>query len=327
MNLLDDYQSLYTELREAKANDLLVRLEGLINKALQAERNANLETWQAVLDRLPAVSHPSVAWTDNCLAFDLKVGEVEQRTHDLGAALHELHPWRKGPLRINSVSIDTEWRSDWKWHRLEDAITPLTDRRVLDVGCGNGYHCWRMYLDGAKQVIGIDPTLLYIAQFQACKHFAGNTPVWVLPLALETLGDVNWQFDSVFSMGVLYHRRSPLDHLFDLQRLLRPGGELVLETLVVDGPEGHCLLPPGRYAQMRNVWFLPSVPTLVRWMRRCGFESLEVVDVTPTRVAEQHSTEWMQFQSLPDFLDPNDANKTIEGHPAPQRAIVLGIRR
>jgi tRNA (mo5U34)-methyltransferase len=31
----------------------------------------------------------------------------------------------------------------------------------------------------------------------------------------------------------------------------------------------------------------------------------------------------MVFESLSDFLDPKDKNKTIEGYPAPKRAIFL----
>ncbi len=61
-------------------------------------------------------------------------------------------------------------------------------------------------------------------------------------------------------MGVLYHRRSPVDHLYQLKSTLRPSGELVLETLIIDGDEQTVLLPKDRYARMRsNVWFIPSV--------------------------------------------------------------------
>ncbi|PMC22346.1 tRNA 5-methoxyuridine(34)/uridine 5-oxyacetic acid(34) synthase CmoB, partial [Klebsiella aerogenes] len=44
-------------------------------------------------------------------------------------------------------------------------------------------------------------------------------------------------------MGVLYHRRSPLDHLWQLKDQLAPGGELVLETLVIEGDENTVLVP------------------------------------------------------------------------------------
>ena len=180
--------------------------------------------------------------------------------------------------------------------------------------------------EGARLVVGLDPYLLYVVQYQAIRHFVGpDIPAYVLPLGVEALPTNLAAFDTVFSMGVLYHRRSPMDHLLTLRDALRPGGELVLETLVIDGNEGEVLVPEGRYAQMRNVWFIPSVPTLASWLRKCGFQQINVLDVTSTTVEEQHSTEWMTFKSLPDFLDPHDLKRTVEGHPAPQRAIVTAV--
>ena len=65
---------------------------------------------------------------------------------------------------------------------------------------------------------------------------------------------------------------------------------------------------------------------LVSWMKRCGYRAVRLVDVTTTTVEEQRSTAWMRFESLADFLDPDNAALTIEGHPAPQRAIVTARR-
>jgi len=126
-------------------------------------------------------------------------------------------------------------------------------------------------------------------------------------------------------MGVLYHRRSPLDHLYELRACLRSGGELVLETLVIEGEEGTVLMPEGRYAKMRNVWFFPSIATMELWLRRCDFKDVRCVDVSTTSLDEQRATQWMTFESLADFLDPDDRTKTIEGHPAPMRAVFTAI--
>nr|WP_169730591.1 DUF1698 domain-containing protein [Carnimonas nigrificans] len=46
----------------------------------------------------------------------------------------------------------------------------------------------------------------------------------------------------------------------------------------------------------------------------------------PIPADEQRSTEWMTFQSLKDFLDPEDQHKTIEGYPAPRRALLVATR-
>lgn len=224
---------------------------------------------------------------------------------------------------IFGTAIDTEWRSDWKWDRVAPFLTDLHGRQVLDVGCGSGYHCWRMHGAGAARVIGIDPGLLFLFQFLAVKNYLTDVPVDLLPLRIEDLPPKLQAFDTTFSMGVLYHRRSPLDHLLELKDTLRNGGELVLETLVIDGPEGASLMPEDRYGQMRNVWFLPSCATLLRWLDRCGFVNARVVDVTATSTEEQRSTDWMRFNSLQDFLDPDDPKRTIEGYPGPLRATLI----
>ena len=247
-------------------------------------------------------------------------------TDALDAALRGLMPWRKGPFEFFGTHIDTEWRSDWKWQRVAPHLSDLRGRRVLDVGCGSGYHGWRMAGAGAAQVLGIDPTVLFLMQYLAVKRFTPTTPFWFAPLRMEELPAGLAAFDTVFSMGVLYHRRSPLDHLLELRDALRPGGELVLETLVVEGDERAVLMPEGRYAAMRNVFFLPSTAHLAVWLRRCGFDRVRCVDECVTTVEEQRGTDWMRFQSLPDFLDPDDPGRSREGYPAPRRAVMIARR-
>jgi tRNA (mo5U34)-methyltransferase len=176
--------------------------------------------------------------------------------------------------------------------------------------------------DGASEVIGIDPTPLFVVQFWALQKYLQQRNIWVLPLGIEHLPEKLQAFDTVFSMGVLYHRRSPMDHLQELRDCLRPGGQLVLETLVIEGGPGAALVPEGRYARMGNVWFLPGPETLLGWLRKIGFSDPVLVDVTVTSIEEQRSTDWMRFHSLANFLDPEDHNKTIEGYPAPRRAVI-----
>ena len=220
------------------------------------------------------------------------------------------------------MHIDTEWRSDWKWDRLADAIAPLGGRRVLDVGCGNGYHCWRMLGAGAAEVIGIDPTPLFILQFKAVQHYLQQPGIHVLPMTLEAMPQHLPVFDTVFSMGVLYHRRDPMEHLMSLKHKLAPGGQLVLETLVIEGDADALLEPNGRYARMGNVWKLPSPGLAARWLKQAGFSKVKIVDVGMTSFDEQRRTTWMTFHSLREFLDPEDPTLTIEGFPAPRRAIL-----
>jgi tRNA (mo5U34)-methyltransferase len=320
-----DYSPLYQTLNNTSLAHWLDDLPAALAHRLQdAQRHGDLPRWQASLDLLPAQQPAHVDLSQSVLIGHPDELDSNQQ-QQLLMGLQGLHPWRKGPFSVFGVHIDTEWRSDWKWDRVS-AHLDLRGKRVLDVGCGNGYHMWRMWQAGAELVIGVDPNLLFLTQFEAIRRYLPDAPVWQLPFTLEELPEPTGGFDTVFSMGVLYHRRAPLDHLLQLKACLRPGGELVLETLVIEGDEQQCLMPEDRYAQMRNVWFLPSVPMLERFLRRCGYEDVRCVDLNRTSVDEQRSTDWMRFQSLPDFLDPADAQRTCEGYPAPLRATLVARR-
>ncbi|GFM65053.1 tRNA U34 carboxymethyltransferase [Pseudomonas cichorii] len=285
-----------------------------------AKGHGDLQRWQSALDALPQLTAERVELADS---FTLEVECDDETRSRLRQALMGLSPWRKGPFDVFGVHIDTEWRSDWKWSRVSPHLD-LKGKRILDVGCGNGYYQWRMLGAGAESVIGVDPNWLFFCQFQAMQRYLPDLPAWHLPFALEDLPANLEGFDTVFSMGVLYHRKSPVDHLLALKDCLVKGGELVMETLVVPGDAQQVLVPEDRYAQMRNVWFLPSVPALELWLRRAGFVNVRCVDVSTTTVQEQRSTEWMRYQSLGDFLDPEDHSRTVEGLPAPMRAVIVG---
>lgn len=283
--------------------------------------DGNLPRFLKQLDRLPVVE--GVRIDLDRVAIESERPLSPEQSEQLNDALRGLIPWRKGPFQVFDTFIDSEWRCDLKWARVAPHLSDLNNRSVLDVGSGNGYYGWRMKAAGARLVAGIDPSWLSVVQHLAINHYIQDPTHTVLPLTMEAMAQDLEAFDTVFSMGVLYHRRSPLDHLAELRTALRPGGELVLETLVVEGNEKEALVPPGRYARMNNVWFLPSPEALVTWLEKVGFEKVRIVDVTPTRPEEQRTTEWKPGQSLSDYLDPEDANRTIEGHPAPVRAVLI----
>jgi len=322
--MLEFYQDLINQLASTELQRWAEKMPEQINSGLNSERFGDLPKWLDAYRAMPKLATEFVQ-----LQTEVAIGRAEdcseQERQQVKAALEALIPWRKGPFTVFGIHIDTEWRSDWKWHRLISHIEPLAGRTVLDVGCGNGYHCWRMLGEGAERVIGIDPSPLFVMQFATIKKLLGNLPVHVLPVTMESVPANLAAFDTSFSMGVLYHRRSPLDHLKELKETLRPGGQLVLETLVVDGEDGYALVPENRYAMMNNVWFLPSCATLATWLKKIGFYKVELIDVNETSIDEQRRTEWMKFHSLEQYLDPTDSSKTIEGYARPKRALFTAL--
>lgn len=321
------YDALYPQLVAMGQERWAEQLQATLPEKLDLDSHGKMSDWIGALQSLPELRPSKVDLVDSVTigsSADLDLAKVNRE--ELIARLQSFHPWRKGPYNFFGIEIDTEWHSDWKWDRVLPHLQPLAGRSVLDVGCGNGYHGWRMRGAGAGFVLGIDPFLLSVQQFQVMQRYLRDPQHHVIPIGIEDVPADLACFDTVFSMGVLYHRRSPLDHLFELKGCLRRGGQLVLETLIVEGDRETVFMPPGRYAKMRNVWFLPSVAAMTLWLTRCGFTEIACVDTNRTSTGEQRSTDWMRFESLPDFLDPDDAEKTIEGHPAPLRAIFTATK-
>lgn len=320
---MSPFQPLWTRLQSTRLYTAIPDLKQALEDHYYPRLHGNHAQWQLWLEQLPSLPNATCYLDQDQVHVAQDTPLPPQQLAALHQQLAQLQPWRKGPFNLHGVEIDTEWRSDWKWQRLQPHISPLQDRKVLDVGCGNGYHCWRMLGEGANLVLGIDPSQLFLQQFRAVQHFMQQPNIFQLPLTLEQLPASLNSFDTVFSMGVLYHRRSPIDHLLQLAQCLRPGGELILETLVLPEGEGDLLVPEDRYAQMRNVWFIPSTSMLARWLARSRFDNIRLVDVNQTQLEEQRETEWMRFHSLDRFLHPDDHNLTIEGYPAPRRAIMI----
>ncbi len=297
--------------------DLVSAIEQRLQQQMSTAGHGDFHRWENALQAAPVIKNAKLDVSQSAVTIngDVVAGEV------LKKCLQKLTPWRKGPFQLGNIFVDCEWRSDFKWDRIKEHID-LTGKRVLDIGCGNGYHCWRMLEQKPKWVLGIDPNLLFNMQFRFINHYAQRQDIDVVPLGIEHLPANLSYFDTVLSMGVLYHRKSPVDHLSDLKALMTRDGELILETLIVDGDEQTVLVPEGRYAKMRNVWFIPSVPALKVWLLKLGFKQINVLDVSVTSLKEQRATEWMLFESLKDYLDPDDQRLTLEGYPAPKRAVI-----
>ncbi|MCH7742182.1 MAG: tRNA 5-methoxyuridine(34)/uridine 5-oxyacetic acid(34) synthase CmoB [Proteobacteria bacterium] len=315
-----DFESFFS----ATQKNALAKHHPSLRKAMadHYHEHGRTQEWDTALASMPDIEVAQYEFSEDRISLTLpKSADLDIEL--FRSQLKTFMPWRKGPWQLLGVSIDTEWRSDWKWNRLHPHITPLADRKVLDIGTGNGYFLYRMLGDGAKLAVGVDPTRLFLYQFQLVQNLLPPNNAYLLPLGCEHLPAFDY-FDTVFSLGVLYHRRSPVNHITELLSFVRGGGEVVIETLIVRGDEQTILVPEDRYAKMSNVWFLPSTAALENLLHRAGMVNVRTVDVNQTSIEEQHATEWMEFQSLIDFLDSDDHSLTIEGYPAPRRVLVIG---
>ncbi|GME30904.1 MULTISPECIES: tRNA 5-methoxyuridine(34)/uridine 5-oxyacetic acid(34) synthase CmoB [unclassified Pantoea] len=319
-----DFGRFYQQIAVGPLAKWLEVLPAQISEWQRENLHGHFRDWYKSLEYLPLLEPQKLDLLHSVTADRDDISDRHRQ--GIEKLLRNLMPWRKGPYFLYGTHINTEWRSDWKWERVLPHISPLAGRTVLDVGCGSGYHMWRMIGAGAHMVVGIDPMQLFLVQFEAVRKLLNDDRrAHMLPLGIEQLPALQ-AFDTVFSMGVLYHRRSPLDHLLQLKNQLVSGGELVLETLVIEGDVNQVLVPGERYAQMRNVFFIPSAEALKSWLEKSGFIDVRIVDFALTTTEEQRRTDWMTSESLAEFLDLEDPSKTVEGYPAPLRAVLVATK-
>ena len=302
-------------------------LQQTLKTVFDKPSHGHFSKWLSAVNQLSAFKSSHYKFNSPIIEIGTSADLTDQQHETIFQALNSLHPWRKGPFNYFDIHIDTEWRCDKKWRRIQNFLPSLKDKTILDVGCGNGYYMLRMLGDGAKYVIGVDPTLVFLAQYYGLVQcIEQNINAHLLPITFEELPTQINQFDFVFSMGVLYHRRDPLEHLKRLHQHTSSGGTVLIETLIIDSDNNTQLIPQDRYAGMRNVWSVPSPSLVQTWLHECGYQNIQLHNIQTTQLNEQRATQWMQNYSLKNFLAPDDHSKTIEGHPAPIRAIFSAQR-
>jgi len=253
------------------------------------------------------------------LNYEYKIGDIIEIKGDLNSKIGEiaklLKPWRKGPFKINDLFINSEWKSYIKWNTMKRFLN-LEGKDILDVGCNNGYHMFRMLEMNPKSITGFDPSALFNLQFEFINSFIKSNIDYKL-LGVEHIPIYEKKFDTIFCMGILYHRKDPIEMLKEVKTGLKKDGEVILDTLIIEGNE-ETALSPMRYAKMKNVYFIPTIKALYNWIKRAGFSEIEFIGKRYTTTNEQRKTNWIDGDSLDSFLNKTQT-KTIEGYEPPLR--------
>lgn len=311
-----------------------VNLEQAQSIRAEADQQLGIQKFKTMADAIDPL--PTAADLPSPLQVDLNSDHVtigtrsdltEAQFSDLQDAVNALHPWRKGPFRLFDHEIDAEWRSNLKWDRVQEALGDLAGRNVLDVGCGNGYYMFRAAAQQPRAVLGMDPSVPFYYAFELVQRFLQYENLQYERMGFDHLDIFAKTFDVALLMGIVYHHRSPIDILRKMIPVLRIGGTAIIESQTIPGEGSHALFPEERYAKARNVYFMPTKDCLINWVRRAGFRDIELVSHTKVTIEEQRRTAFMKFESLADFLDPNDDSLTIEGYPAPYRTVVKAVRK
>ena len=301
--------------------------------ALRKEREVMLHTphWEKVREPLSRLEVPTERYEIVCNESVVRVGMEGDLAADQSKALQDaiqgMIPWRKGPFAFFGETIDAEWRSDLKWDRIDKELADLTNKRVIDIGCNNGYYMFRALEANPRLMYGIDPSERTLYQFELFQRYLQDPRFQYDLLGIEHVPLFPGFFDVALCMGILYHHKNPYQMLMDVRDCLRPGGTLIMENIVIPGDEPMSIIVPDRYAMMRNVYFITTVPALEVLLKRSGFVDLELLDMSKVTFEEQRRTAYAPYQSLEDFLDPDNQDLTVEGFPAPHRAVIKATRR
>ena len=173
------------------------------NNPFGQKKDKRIENWTSLLSKIPSLENIK---SDLLSGVNIKgkcSGSDEEIIENL---LSELLPWRKGPFKINTTFIDSEWRSNLKWDRFLELDLDLKNKTILDVGSGNGYYAFRMLGLEAEAILCLEPNFTHFSQFLAINHFIKANKIRMLPEKLEDLEMKETHFDVVFSMGLLYHQ-------------------------------------------------------------------------------------------------------------------------
>ena len=283
----------------------------------------NIAPAKEALQTLPEPRVNSIKFKD-AIEVELEPAYQAEQGGKIEAIAKMMLPWRKGPFKIGELFIDSEWQSFIKYKIIEPHFD-LKDKIVGDIGCNNGYYMFKMLKQQPKKLVGFDPSALFYMQFEFINRFVKSDIKYEL-LGIEHAQYYEHKFDTLFCLGVLYHRSDPIGSLKSLYKALNRGGELILDTFMIDGEEDICLTPKERYSKIPNIYFIPTINALKNWCFRAGFKDVEVLAVKKTDLNEQRKTEWIESQSLNDFLDPNNPNLTVEGYPAPKRVYIKALK-
>lgn len=316
-------EKLLIDHEKLKIDQWFHELENIIKQEREFFDNpkGNAYDFNEALEDLPQIKPSSFDLNNRKIKIGKESDSNKKELEGMKENLQILCPWRKGPFDLFGIDIDTEWQSWMKWDRIKDHLGDIKGKKILDIGSSNGYYMFKLADLDPLMVFGVEPQHSFYFQYLALQKYLNLENVYCLPIKFETLPVMKNYFDTVFCMGILYHRKSPVEMLQEIHKLMEKGGNLIVENLVLESQEGLCLFPESRYAKMRNVFFIPDLKCMQSWLERAGFSNIQCIDVTKTTIEEQRQTDWIQTESLIDFFDPKDHNKTFEGYPAPVRAI------
>ena len=187
-----------------------------------------------------------------------------------------------------------------EWYALKQLLPDFNGRRVLDLGCGYGWHCMYAVQNGAASVLGIDISEKMLETAQ-CKN--ADPRISYCRAAMEDLNFEKESFDIVISSLAFRYVKDFEPLVKNIYRWLTPGGQFVFSAehpvftaqgsqdwyYDNDGNILHFPVDNYYYEGKREAVFLGekvtkyhrTLTTYIDTLLRCGFTLKRLVEPAP----------------------------------------------
>ncbi|MDF2985284.1 MAG: methylase involved in ubiquinone/menaquinone biosynthesis [Eubacterium sp.] len=114
-----------------------------------------------------------------------------------------------------------------EWHELRKMLPDFRGKRVLDLGCGFGWHCRYAVENGAKSVIGVDISQKMLS---VAKSKTDTQNIQYICMPIEDIDFSADSFDVVVSSLTLHYIKSFEDILRKIHKCLSKGGDFIFSV-------------------------------------------------------------------------------------------------
>jgi SAM-dependent methyltransferase len=246
---------------------------------------------RSYLDRIAALEFKGVEWTLE------KILEVRDF----------LSPWNHNiplPHGVYTAECDTYYPAHREIMRLvqERLGRDFRGRRIVDIGCLEGYFSIECALQGAE-VLGIDGKLLNVQKCEFVRSVLGvERATFTLGNAMKVTRESYGGFDAVLALGLLYHLEDPYTFLANVAGLC--DGFVVIDTHVAleDQPESIKGGWRPELSEMRTFSFGGRSYEGRLFREFAAATEREVKELSPTASLENELSVWLTEESLVRML-------------------------
>jgi ubiquinone/menaquinone biosynthesis C-methylase UbiE len=192
-----------------------------------------------------------------------------------------------------------------EWHELKKMLPNFEGKRVLDLGCGFGWHCRFAIENGAKSVVGID---ISEKMLNEAKNKTKSEYIQYICMPIEDIAFPDNSFDVVISSLALHYIQSFEEVLSKINKCLSKGGDFVFSVehpiFTSQGPQDWY------YDDKGNIVHWPVDQYFTEGVRKANFLGEEVIKYHKTLTTYINSLLKEGFE-VTGFVEPKPAENLL----------------